>query len=128
MVSTGLITKKKCLETAVVLTAVILFIGWKFQDWRYIIVGIVVLFLSLIVPIIFYPLAKLWFGLGTVLGFVSTKILLTVIFFLIVAPIGVFRNWIGKDSLHLKSFKKNSTSVFNIRNHKFSPEDLKNPY
>jgi len=122
------ITKQKCTETAIVMAAVLLFVAWKFDDWRYAIVTFLILILSLLIPIIFYPIAKLWFGLGTVLGYVSTKVLLSLIFFLVLTPIGVFRKIIGKDSLLLESFKKEKTSVLKNREHQFSKGDLKNPY
>lgn len=122
------INKRQCLETAVVLAAVLLFFGYRFEDWRYVAATFFVLLVSLILPIIFYPLAKLWFGLGMVLSFVSTKILLTIIFFLILTPVGIVRKWMGKDTLFLKVFKKERTSVLKIRNHLFSAEDLKHPY
>ncbi|MEM6514774.1 MAG: SxtJ family membrane protein [Bacteroidota bacterium] len=122
------ITKQKCVETAVVLSAVLLFFGWKYEDWNYVIATIFILIISLLIPILFYPIAKLWFALGTALGFISTNVLLTLIFFLVVTPIGLLRKMLGKDSLNLTSFKKSVSSVFKVRNHQFSPEDLKNPY
>jgi len=122
------ITNRKCTETAIILAAVLLFFGWKLQDWCYAIATFIILVFSLLIPKLFYPIAKLWFALGTVLGFVSTKILLSIIFFLVLTPIGVLRKLLGKDSLHLKLFKKDNFSVLKVREQQFSAEDLKNPY
>jgi len=122
------ITKQKCTETAIVLAAVLLFLGWKYEDWQYAITSFVILVLSLLIPMLFYPIAKLWFALGSLLGFISTKVLLSLIFITMLTPIGVIRKLIGKDSLHLKSFKTNKSSVLKVREHQFSADDLKTPY
>ncbi|WP_026753960.1 SxtJ family membrane protein [Sediminibacter sp. Hel_I_10] len=122
------ITKQQCAETAVVLAVVLIFIGYNLDDWRYVLSAGIILVLSLVMPIVFYPLAKLWFALGVLLSMVSTKILLTVLFFLILTPMALFRKWIGKDSLMLKRFKKETDSVLITRDHTFSTEDLKHPY
>lgn len=122
------ITKQQCAETAVVLAAVLIFIGYNLDDWRYVLSAGIILVLSLVIPIVFYPLAKLWFALGVLLSMVSTKILLTVLFFLILTPMALFRKWIGKDSLMLKRYKKETDSVLITRDHTFSAEDLKHPY
>jgi hypothetical protein len=48
-------------------------------------------------------------------------ILLTLLFFLLVTPVGLFRKWIGKDSLQLKKFKQRTgyglliNTSFNIK-------------
>jgi hypothetical protein len=84
--------------------------------------------LALLVPRLFYPLAKVWFGLALVLGWFSSRILLAVIFFLLVTPVGVVRRWMGKDRLMLRHFKKSNCSVMIRRNHRFSAEDLRRPF
>jgi len=45
-----------------------------------------------------------------------------------VLPIGVFRKILGKDSLQLNNFKKDSTSVFKSRTYTFFSEDLEKPF
>lgn len=122
------ISKTQLIETATLMSAVLLYVAWNYQNWKLVIAAIIVLVLSLVVPKIFYPFAKLWFGLGLLLGFVSTKLLLTMIFFLVVTPIGLFRKFTGKDDLSLKSFKKDSTSSFVTRNYRYGSKDLKNQF
>lgn len=122
------ISKRKCTETAIVLATVLLFFGWKYQDWYYPIATLIVLISSLLIPKLFYPLAKIWFALGAVLGFFSTKISLSIIFFLVLTPVGILRKLLGKDSLQLQSFKQDKSSVLKVREHQFSAKDLKNPF
>ncbi|MBS9461079.1 hypothetical protein KIM67_01560 [Flagellimonas sp. 389] len=98
------------------------------DETTFIWISLGLLFLNLLVPIVFYPFAYLWFGLAKLLGFVSTKILLTLAFVLILIPVGLLRRWLGKDNLYLKQFKKNSKSVFIKREHLYNPQDLKNTF
>ena len=90
--------------------------------------AIVVLLVTMTVPRVFRPLAGLWFGLSHVLGNVVSKVVLTVIFFVLVTPIGLIRRWAGRDSLRLRQWKKGSGSVFVERQGAIAPEDLQNPY
>lgn len=120
--------RRQCLETAMLLSAVLLLISLlnSFQEIGWVSLGI--LLLALLVPRLFYLLAKLWFGLALILGWFSSRILLALIFFLLVTPVGLLRRWMGKDRLMLRQFKKDSTSVMIKRNHRFTAEDLHRPF
>lgn len=122
------IDRLKTIETAIVISLVLLIIAWNYQDSLFIVLAFGILILSLVVPIVFYPFAKLWFGLGLLLGLVVTKILLTLIFLLIVTPVGIIRKLLGKDALFLKQFKKSKDSMFIIRDQTVTSDDLKNPF
>ena len=90
--------------------------------------AVVLILLLMIKPPIFYPFTFIWFNLSDFLGKILSKILLSVIFLVFVLPVGLFRKLYGKDSLKLKLFRKSGSSVFIERNHKFTREDLINPY
>ena len=122
------LTKKQYIETALILAMAILVLAWYYEEWSLIVPALGVLFLGLLLPLIFYPLAFLWFGLSKVLGFISSHILLILAFFLLVVPIGTIRKWMGKDSLLLKKFKKETSSVFKNRDHLFDLDDLRNTF
>ncbi len=123
------ISKKQCVETGILISILflVLFLFYH-NETIFIWISLSLLFLDLIIPFIFYPFAYLWFGLAKLLGFVSTKVLLTITFVFIVIPIGLLRRWSGRDNLHLKQFKKTSKSVFVKRKHLYHPEDLKNTF
>jgi len=120
--------KKQCLETAVVLSAIFLFFSLLQNNVTFGWLSFGLLIAALIIPKLFYPLAKVWFGLALLLGWFSSRILLSLLFFLLVTPIGLIRRLIGKDSLMLREFKKSKKSVFIERNHKFTADDLKTPF
>jgi len=50
---------------------------------------------------------KAWLKIGEILGWIWTRILLTIIFFVIVGPISVLMKLFNKDSLKFK-FNKNT--------------------
>ncbi len=87
-----------------------------------------VLIIVLIAPVLFRPFAVLWFGLSKFIGIISSGLLLTLLFYVLISPIGLIRRAMGKDSLKIRQFKKNKTSVYLTRNYQFKPSDLKFPF
>ncbi len=83
---------------------------------------------NMIVPRIFTPIAVLWLGLSHVLGTVMSKVLLSVLYFGLVTPIGALRRLLGKDSLQLRAFKASEESAMTVRNHLFVGHDIEKPY
>ena len=55
------------------------------------------------------PLNKIWFNLGILLGKMISPLIMVIIFFLIITPIGVIMRVFGKDILNLKYNKKNKS-------------------
>ena len=66
------------------------------------IISVIFLVLGLINSKILTPLNKLWFKFGIALGAVVAPIVMGIIFFLVVTPIGIFMRIIGKDLLNQK--------------------------
>ena len=69
-------------------------------------ISLIFLVLGLFNSKILTPLNKLWFKFGILLGKIVSPVIMAVIFFLVVTPIGLFMRMIGKDLLNLK-FNKN---------------------
>ena len=66
------------------------------------IISIVFLILGLLNSKILAPLNKIWFKFGIFLGKIISPIIMGIIFFLVVTPIGLIMRLIGKDVLNLK--------------------------
>ena len=66
------------------------------------ILSLIFLFLGLLNSKILYPLNKLWFKFGIVLGKIISPLIMGIIFFLVVTPIGLIMKLLGKDLLNLK--------------------------
>ena len=66
------------------------------------IISLIFLILGLINSKILTPLNKLWFKFGIFLGKIISPIIMGIIFFLVVTPIGLIMRFLGKDVLNLK--------------------------
>ncbi len=123
-----IITKDQAKDTGMAFVLICLIISYF---WKYdiaLLIAIVILFIDIIWPGFFRPFAKVWFGLSHILGTIMSKIILSIIFFLLVTPVGLIRRLMGADSLQMKQWKRNHSSVFKVREHRFLPEDIRNPY
>jgi len=118
------IPKKQTVEFGIVAILVVSIFAFWLYSKILILSAIVLCLLTLIVPIIFYPFAVLWFGLSSILSRITSAILLGLVFFLIVTPVGLFRKLFGHDTLRLKQFKKGTQSVMTDRDHTFAAEDM----
>ncbi len=72
------------------------------------IISILFILFGLMNSKILTPLNKIWFKFGLLLGRIVSPIIMGVIFFLVVTPIGLIMRIIGKDLLNLKFNNKNS--------------------
>jgi Saxitoxin biosynthesis operon protein SxtJ len=122
------ITKKQASDTGMALVLILLLIGYFTKQVIFYKIAIPVLVMDMAFPMFFYPFAILWFGLTTLLGEVVSKILLSVIYFIILFPVSLVRKLMGKDSLNLKTFKKTRNSVMVTRNHSFTSKDIEHPF
>ena len=73
------------------------------------IISFLFLFLGILNSKILTPLNKLWFRFGLFLGKIISPIIMAVIFFLVVTPIGLLMRLFGKDVLNLKLNEKKSS-------------------
>ena len=68
----------------------------------------VFLILGLLNSKILYPLNKIWFKFGLLLGRIVSPLVMVIIFFLVVTPIGLLMRILNKDLLNLKFNKSKS--------------------
>ena len=67
-----------------------------------VIISLIFLVLGLLNSKILTPLNKLWFKFGMFLGKIISPIIMGIIFFLVVTPIGLLMRLLGKDLINLK--------------------------
>ena len=72
------------------------------------ILSLVFLILGLLNSKILYPLNKIWFKFGLLLGRIVSPLVMAIIFFLVVTPIGLLMRILNKDLLNLKFNKSKS--------------------
>ena len=73
------------------------------------IISLIFLFLGLLNSKILSPLNKIWFKFGIILGKIISPLVMGIIFFLVVTPIGLLMRLFKKDVLSLKFDKDNQT-------------------
>lgn len=73
------------------------------------------------------PLERLivwiWDKIAMVLGWINTKIILSVVFFIFLTPFGILSRLFSKSALKLK---QDSNTTFVERNHTYTKKDLEN--
>jgi len=122
------ISKDQAKDTGMAMVLICFLLGYFSQREDFFTLGIILLLIDMIYPNLYRPVATIWFGLSNVLGTITSKVLLTVIFLVIVTPVGLIRRIAGADSMQLKRWKKDDSSVFGVREHIFKPEDIEKPY
>lgn len=81
-------------------------------------------FLALVAPAILRAPADAWAVLGKLLGRVTTPILLTVVFIVIVVPLGLLMRLFGNDALRLRRDPKAATYWIERKRRTFEPSDF----
>ena len=102
--------------------------AYAFERNGLIVAAIITQIVNMITPQVFRPLAVVWLGAAHAIGVVISTVLMSVVFALVVTPVGVLRRLMGKDGLRLRAFKSNDASVMVSRNHVFEASDLERPY
>ena len=89
--------------------------GESFRLWT-LFIGFPFLFLAFLKSsILFYPY-KIWMKLGLILGWINSRIILGIIFFLVLVPISLLMKIFGHDPLRIKR-KNNKSYRENKKNH-----------
>ena len=82
--------------------------GEPIRIWL-VIISMVFLILGLMNSKLLTPLNKLWFKFGMILGAIISPVVMGIVFFLVVTPIGVILRIMGKDLLKKSYDKKKKT-------------------
>lgn len=109
-----------------------LFFPWLFEKtsqnwpiWPFIVLA-VFWGLALFAPKVLEPINRIWIKVGNVLGWVNSRIILGIMFFLLIFPIGLLLKLFGKDSMSRKLDKNIKTYRIKISPRK--KEHLERPF
>ena len=111
--------RKFGLSVGIVLLTIAALLFYKQKD-SYFYFGLIGLFLStagLVSPVILKPLNKVWMSLAILMGWVMTRVILVVLFFLALTPIALLARIFGKKFLNLQ-IDKSKESYWEIREKK----------
>jgi len=122
-------TKKDLKSFGLTVGIVLVIIGamlYYFQKQSYpyfISVGFLLIIFGIIFPKILLPLQKIWMGISVILGWISTRIILSVLFYFVITPIKLVSKLAGKKFLNLE-IRKEQKSYWEYRTKKeYIPQD-----
>ncbi len=102
---------------------------WLFnysRHWWPLAVSVIFLVLLLAPKKISYPY-KLWMLIGSIVGWINTRIILGLTFYLLIFPMGLVLRLLGK--LQYIAFpKKTKSSYYKFRSQKLIKQDLEKPF
>ena len=104
--------KKELRQFGITIGVVLGFLGawflWRGKEGSHLfLITAVVFFASgFLLPLLLKPLHKVWMTLALLLGWLMTRIILIILFYLVVTPIGLLARFCGKDFLNKKFDRK----------------------
>jgi hypothetical protein len=81
------------------------------------IAGTIVIISGYVFPKVLFPFQKIWMGLAVILGFLMSRIILMLLFYLVITPIAFIAKLAKKDFLDL-TLDKSRESYWNYREQK----------
>ncbi len=122
------ITPAKIKDTGLVVILIFLICFLINKNQIFIKLAFSVTIITIIIPVAIKPFALIWFGLAELLGAIMSKVLLILVFFFIITPIGALRRLLTRERLQMDLWKKDTGSVFLARDKKFTADDINNPF
>lgn len=116
------ISKHQCRDFAIVAALVTAIIAATTDCHGALPTTIVLLLLAAIVPKIFHPMAWAWFKIARILEKGASAILLTLVYYLVVCPVGIVRRLTGKAPTRSK--QDDTESYFRTEDKTYTSEDL----
>ncbi|MAF83637.1 MAG: SxtJ family membrane protein [Gammaproteobacteria bacterium] len=105
-----------------------LFFPWlldrSFPWWPWAIFGILAVF-GLAAPMMLNPVYKIWMRFGLMMSKIMTPLIMGIIFYIVITPVGLFRRVFAKDSL-ARAF--DDTDSYRVPSKKAPVKNLEKPY
>ena len=127
-------TKKQLREFGLLVGGVFLILGglflWQGKELYPYLFGIssFLLIVGLISPIILKPVYKIWMGFAHILGFTMTRVILSILFYFVITPIGVIARFINRDFFNLELNRKQTSYWIYRENKPFCKESYENQF
>ncbi len=122
--------RKFGLTVGIVLLAIAGFLLWKNSGSYpvFAVIGTFLVITGLIFPALLKPLNKIWMTLAILMGWVMTRVILIILFYLVLTPLAFAAKIFGKNFLDLK-IDKTKTSYWEYREKvKVEPSDYEKQF
>ena len=105
-----------------------LFFPWLLERdwplWPWVIFGVLAVF-GLVTPMALNPVYKIWMRFGLIMSKIMTPLIMSIVFYIVITPVGLFRKVFAKDSL-ARTFDE--TDSYRVPSKKAPVENLEKPY
>ena len=105
------------IATILLIAAGFLFFGGKEYYQNLIVISSIFFCFGLIIPIILKPLYIIWMAFAVILGWFMTRLILMILFYFILTPIGLLGKLFGYNFLE-NNFNSSANSYWNLRDSK----------
>ena len=116
-------TRNKVLETILVLVLALMVFYRITHNGYFFLLAIIVGAIGLFIPVLAEKIHVAWMKLAELLGAVTSKIILTIIFFIVLVPVSFLFRAFGKNGVQKKPV---NNSCFKERNFTYTAESLEN--
>lgn len=123
-----MVTKKQNVDLGIVLTLVLLVAGLIFDIYLLFKIAVGTLLIAALLPVLYTPLSWGWFKFSTWIERIFSTVILSLIFYLVVTPVGLLRRLFAKDSMHLDDFGKDKKSVFVEKDKSYGKNDIEHQF
>lgn len=111
-------------KTLLVIVTGLAVLGIPAKHHWFIYIAVSVGVISLIFPIVATWVVKGWYKLAEGLGWVNSRVLLSIIFYVFLYPISIFAKLSKSDSLNLKKTSAPNNSYYEERDHLYTKSDM----
>ena len=116
--------RSKAIETILVLVLACGVIYWWFGKNPYLLLaGGMLGFIGLFIPVLAEKIHRAWMKLAEGLGYVMSKVILTIVFIIILVPLATIARLFRKN---IMTMKRGATTYFKERNFTYNKESLEN--
>ncbi len=117
--------RHKELETILVLVLALGLLYWRYKKPYFLGAALILGLVGLLLPAAGRLIHQAWMKLAEGMGFIMNRLLLTIIYLLVVTPLGWMARKTGRSAIRLKPGDK---SYFKERNHVYTRHDIENPW
>lgn len=91
-------------------------------------IGLLFIVLGYFFQIVLKPLHKIWMAIAVILGWISTRIILSILFYLIITPMSLIAKLLGKDLLDEKIERQRESYWRYRKNTEIKNNDIENQF
>ena len=100
------------------------FLFWKEKEQFqiFLTIGITLFLIAIVIPSVLKPVYWIWMVFAIILGWIMTRLILSLLFYIIIAPIGLALRFFGKQFLELR-WDKSKDSYWNFKTNEHLQND-----